>query len=308
MPPNAKHVAEYAALRVMAGLFNALPYRVALAAGWFNARLAFALARSRVAEAERRIRQVFGERLSPAEVRRTAWHSWRNLTFSGIEMLRVASVTREWLQAHSDCAAALQTILQHCRTGRGAILAVPHMGNWELAAVTCHLHGIPIFSIAGRQKNPLTDGYLNELRATHGIVTLLRGSGTMKEVLRRLRRGEVLAILPDVRMPTESVRVPFLGAEANLGSGMALFARHADVPIIPGLVRRRGWARHVLQTFAPLEPDKSLDKDADVVRMTAAVMKIIEAAIRAEPGQWFWFNKRWLLDPLNGEQGKGKLA
>jgi len=32
--------------------------------------------------------------------------------------------------------------------------------------------------------------------------------------------------------------------------------------------------------------------------MTLAVMKIIDDAIRSNPGQWFWFNKRWILDPL----------
>jgi lauroyl/myristoyl acyltransferase len=32
--------------------------------------------------------------------------------------------------------------------------------------------------------------------------------------------------------------------------------------------------------------------------MTQQVLTIVEEAIRADPGQWFWYNKRWILDPV----------
>ena len=48
----------------------------------------------------------------------------------------------------------------------------------------------------------------------------------------------------------------------------------------------------------PIFPDKSLDDETDVRRLTETVMSSIEAQIRANPGQWFWYNKRWVLDPL----------
>ena len=92
--------------------------------------------------------------------------------------------------------------------------------------------------------------------------------------------------------------MPFLGAEANLGEGMALFARHTGVPVFPCLVTRHGWTSHRIRICEPVYPDKSLDKKKDVRRITAHVMKIIEAAIRDDPAQWFWYNKRWVLDPL----------
>ena len=120
----------------------------------------------------------------------------------------------------------------------------------------------------------------------------------MKIVLQKLRDGKALAILPDVRMPVKSISVPFLGGEANLGKGMALFARHADVPIFPFIMTRQGWARHKIDAFAPIRPDKNLSKEEDIKRMTIAVIKIIDEAIHRAPEQWFWFNKRWVLDPL----------
>ena len=298
MKYRPKHIVEYGAVKALALLLNALPYRAALLVGWCVAWLGFHVVRFRVAMAESRIRSVFGDRFSARQVRRIAWLSWRNIVFNGVEMIRVAKMTGEWVKRVTDCGAAMRVLQAHGQTGRGAVIAVPHMGNWDMAAVTCHFHGLSMFSVAAQQKNPLTNAYLNRLRGSFGNAILARGSGVMREVLRKLRAGQFLAILPDVRMTSEGVRVPFLGGEANLGTGMALFARHAGVPIFPGIVRRESWARQTMRLYPPIQPDKSLDKDDDVRRMTRCVMQIIEEEIRQDPSQWFWFNKRWILDPL----------
>jgi len=121
----------------------------------------------------------------------------------------------------------------------------------------------------------------------------------VKNVIRRLRTGKVLAILPDVRMAVKGVGVPFLGGVANVGQGTALFARHAGVPIFPCVVTRLGWCRHRIDVFDPVYANNNLDKTTDILRMTTAVMAIIEKAILLDPAQWFWFNKRWILDPLH---------
>jgi Kdo2-lipid IVA lauroyltransferase/acyltransferase len=293
-----RHVVEYGALRAIAGIINALPYRLALCFAWCLARLAFVTARKPVDEARRRIRSVFGDRYTPQEVNRIAWTSFRNLFFNSVEMFRSPRMTLQWVQSVCDSEKAMQEAKKALAPGRGGITAVPHMGNWELAGIVSHLNGLPIFSIAATQKNPLADRYLNHLRSALGAQVMARGSGTMKAVLQKLKNGGLLAILPDVRVRTPGVLIPFLGGTANLGTGMALFARHADVPILPGMARRIGWSRHVLHTFPPIYPDKSLDKDQDVARMTAHVMNLIEKAIREEPEQWFWYNRRWILDPI----------
>jgi KDO2-lipid IV(A) lauroyltransferase len=158
--------------------------------------------------------------------------------------------------------------------------------------------GIPIFSVAARQKNPLADAYLNRLRESPGIPSVARGSGTLREVIRRLRAGEMLAILPDVRAAEGGIPVPFLSGTASIGRGMASFARHAGVPVIPCMAIRQGWARHSILVWDPVWPDDTLDRDADVARITQAVMQILDTAIRRSPEQWFWFNKRWVLDPV----------
>ena len=284
---------------MVAGTVSILPYRAALVVGWLNAWMAFHVRRFRVAEAKKRIRKVFGEELfSPADVDAIAWQSWRNIVFDAVELMCVGRITRAWIDRVIDSAEGLLKLKAHADTGRGAIIACSHMGNWELAAVACHHYGIPIFTLAAQQKNPLADRYINTLRRKPGIVTVARGSGAMKEVIRRLKQGQFLAILPDVRVRTGGIAVPFLGGEANVGTGMALFARHTDVPVFPSFTSRIGWARHRMEAGDALWPDADRPKADDVRRMTENVLHQIEDRIRIDPGQWFWFNKRWVLDPV----------
>lgn len=303
MKYRLKHLVEYGALRAVTGLVKVLPYRGALALGWGVAWLAFHLLRARRAEAERRIREVFGEtRFGRREVRRIAWLSLRNFLFTAVDIMRTPFLTREELDRISDYGEAMRVLCEHHATGRGAIFALPHMGAWELPGRAGILRGVPFFSVAGKQRNPLFDLYLNETRERSGMPILMRGGGTLRDIIRRLKSGQMMAILPDVRMRTEAVRIPFLGKEANIGSGMALFARHAGVPVFPCIVTRQGWTRHGATLYSPIWPDPSLDKDEDVKRISRQVMEIVTRAIMSQPEQWFWYNKRWVLEPVATEE------
>jgi Kdo2-lipid IVA lauroyltransferase/acyltransferase len=295
---STRHRAEYWALRLIAAVTAALPYRLALSFGRLHADLAFATIGFRLTEARRRVRAVFGDRFSEREITAVCRQSWRNVVLNGIEMMRVGRADRAWAQRHCDCEAYVTMIRAHLATGRGALLACGHMGSWEMASVVSHLHGIPIFSIGARQKNPLADAYIHRLRQRPGIQIIPRGDGAMKEVIRKIRSGQALGILPDVRSREPGYRVPFLGGEANIHKGVALFAMRADCPVFPVIAKRHGLSRHSLTVHPPIRPDAGAPKKEEGYRITAQVMAVLDQAIRNDPGQWFWYNKRWVLDPL----------
>ena len=298
MKYRVKHVVEYVALRSVAALVQVVPYRAALAIGWCLARLGFHVIRFRRREAERRIREVFGERFSNREIRRIAWQSLRNLIFTAVEIIRSPAMTLETFRKIADYEEIFSILRRQQESGQGAVCAFPHMGSWELAGRAMLLQGLPVFSVAGKQRNPLFDEYLNATREKMGVPITMRGASTLRTIISRLKNGGMLAVLPDVRMRTDAVKVGFLGKEANVGAGMALFARHAGVPLYPVIMRRIGWARHSGRIHPPIYSDPALDKQADVQRMTQQVMDIVTQAIYDDPGQWFWYNKRWVLEPV----------
>ncbi len=292
------HIAEYALLRTIIAPVQLMPRRLALAWGWWHAALAFYGFRFRVAETMRRIESVFGERYSRREVRRIAWQSWLNMVFNAIELMRLRP-------GHANprlppvTMTSVQALIDAQKTSpKGSIFACPHMGNWELAGVLMPREGIPFMAVAAKLKNPLVNRYLTRLRTAGGIELVERGSGAVRQILPRLRAGSVLAVLPDVRSRHPGVKVNFLGGEANAYPGMGALAHKANVPIHLGIMRRDGWRGHRLEFLGTFDPDPSAPREADIQRLTQCVFDRLDTAIRETPGQWFWFNRRWLLDPL----------
>jgi len=298
MKHRARHVVEYLFLRACVGLFRILPYRLALGVGWIMAVIAFHVFRFRLRQAITRLTEVFGDQYTHREMRRIAWMSLRNFVFCAVDMIRIPSVTVNWMRRHVlDYEQSSEMLAKHVATGTGAILACPHMGSWEIAGIVAQLSGLPIFFVTGKQKNPIVDRYLNRLRGSTGIPTVQRGSALLKSVIRRLKNGEILGFMPDVRMRTEGVSVRFFGKEANVVGGMGLFARQTRSPIFPAVCTRLSWTHHRMRCLDPVWPDLTMDKQQDWQRMTQLVFNQIEAAIREQPEQWFWFNKRWILAP-----------
>ncbi len=293
-----KHRLEYLAILLVAGLFRLAPHWLALTIAWLLARLAFHLFRFRRSATLHRMVSVFGDQLTPRQRRRNAYLSLRNLFFNIAEMMRAGRLNRRWFMRHvQNYEPTMERLRQLIAEHGGAVLALPHLGNWDLAGIAVERDGLKLFSVAGVQRNRLVNDWINRQRGI-GIDILPRGSSTLRQIVRRLRQGQIFAILPDVRTRRPDLTIPFLGGQANLGRGMAQFARLAKVPVVPVTVERVGWFHHRFTILEPIHPDPAADSHADAVRVTTAVMEQIEAMIRANPGQWFWYNKRWVLDPL----------
>jgi Kdo2-lipid IVA lauroyltransferase/acyltransferase len=294
-----RYMAEYAAARLVCGLLLVLPYRAAIGLAWGLAWIGFRVVRFRRRTAESRIRAVFGAEPSNRAVTRIAWLSWRNFVFSICDTVRLGKCTPAWIERHVVNWPAARAALRAAMPPGGPHIAVtPHIGSGELAAVMTVDAGLPTFMITGRQKNALVDRYFNRVRGRTGIATVQRGSSALRHVVARLRKGQILALMPDVRVASQGILVPFLGKPASVPAGMAAFAVTTGAPIVPVILYRVGVLRHRMDVFDPIAPDPGGDRDRERERLTREVFRLFDREIRAHPEQWFWFNKRWILDPV----------
>lgn len=297
MKHRLKHVVEYALVRSVGAVARLLPHRGGLLFAFGLGWIAYYLLRWRVDEARRRVREVFGDTCSARDVRRITWLSMRNMCFNAIETMRVGPSTRAWIEQSVTFTGEDKLEEQHEKSG--GIISSPHSGNWELSGVRAGMLDIDMFFITGTQHNPLFNEYVNGLRGATGIDTIPRDDPRLvRKVARNLKAGRFLAFTNDVRSRTPALPIRFLGREANIVEGMAVFARMANVPVFPAVACREGWSHHHTVFFDPIFPDPSLDRRSDYVRITQAVMDIFDREIRKHPEQYFWYNKRWVLDPL----------
>ena len=192
-------------------------------------------------------------------------------------------------------ADRLQAILAE---GKGAVIMVPHSGNWYMAAWAMARYGMPLCAIAARQRNPRINAWM--ARQYGSIEVLTRGAAaTLHDIRERILNGRAFAILPDLRVPSPDVAVPFLNGVANVSHGGALFAVATGAPLVVAIMRRENGI-HTFDHLATLRPNPNAsDKKEEACRLTREAMALLDAAVKKTPEQWFWYNKRWLLQPVH---------
>jgi KDO2-lipid IV(A) lauroyltransferase len=287
---------EYYALRCACAFINALPYPLAAllarGAGWAMVRV-FGFKRSRTLQ---RIKSVFPG-ISQREAMKIAVKSLQNILLNAVEMMRAPSMTRKWMDKHVlDGLKYKEKLQSYANEGRGVVVMVPHSGNWYMAAWSMAKYGLPLFALAAHQRNPKFDAWMNR---QYGDVEILYRDRkeTMFQIIEKLGAGRVFAILPDLRVPKRDVEVDFLGGKANVSHSAAFFAVKSSCPIVVAQMYREN-GKHVFNHIATLRPDTSNpDAKEEAVRLTKEAMRLIDEQVRLRPGDWFWYNKRWILEP-----------
>ncbi len=292
---QARHLLEYASLRILAFVLNALPYRAALALVWPLAWCTHWVFRYRTDLARQRIQAVFPD-LPPGRVRHIAWISFQNMVFNGVEMLRAPRLDAAWMHKHVDMTNVFAVIHRHLQE-RPVIGVGLHMGNWELAGQALEQGGIPSFFIMRRQRNPLTTRVINASRVVQGSAVLERDDPELiKKAVRMLKAGKTMAILLDVRGRHQAMSLDFLGQQANLAGGAAYLAWISGAVLLPYRVIRRGWTQHEVQVLDEIMLDRAGARDAEIKRVTQQALNVLGSQALAMPEQYFWFNKRWVLE------------
>ena len=288
---------EYAALRTACGLVNAIPYPLAM---WLAKCLAVAAVRVFGFKRERtlgRIRSVFPAK-SDRECRFIAERSLVNVLQTAVEMMRAPKLSRKWMDRYVVDGRLYKDRLQkYVDEGKGVVIMVPHSGNWYMAAWSMAAYGLPLFAIAAKQRNPKIYAWMK--RQYGAIEVLERGSArALVEIKEKIESGRAFAILPDLRVPTPDVEVDFLCGKANVSHAGAMFAVKCGCPIVVAVMRREN-GRHVFDHAGTLRPDVAAkDRKAEAARLTREAMKMLDGRVRAHPEHWYWYNKRWILQPV----------
>ena len=294
---------EYAALRGACALVNAIPYPLAIACARGLARFLFSVVRLKRARTLGRIRSVFPD-MDARRAKEVALGSLANVLMNAVEMMRAPKFDRAWMDRHVREGLLYKDRLQALADeGRGVVVMVPHSGNWYMAAWSMAKYGLPLFAIAARQRNPKLDAWMNR---QYGDIEVLDRDcrDTLVKIRQKLREGRVFAILPDLRVRKRDVAADFLGGKANVSHAGAMFAVRAGAPVVVAVMSRQD-GRHVFNHLATLRPDPAAaDPKAEAARLTREALRLMDAEIRRRPHEWFWYNKRWILEPVKEEDQK----
>ncbi|MER6226493.1 phosphatidylinositol mannoside acyltransferase [Streptomyces sp. 900105755] len=189
-------------------------------------------------------------------------------------------------------------------SGRGVILALPHLANWDLAGawVTTELR-TPFTTVAERLKPETLYDRFVAYREGLGMEVLPHSGGSAFGTLaRRLRDGGLVCLVADRDLSASGIEVDFFGDTARMPAGPALLAQQTGAILLPVTL----WYDDtpVLQgrVHAPIEVPESGDRAAKTSVMTQALADAFATGIADHPEDWHMLQRLWLadLDPAKG--------
>ncbi|RKZ12145.1 hypothetical protein DRQ53_06575 [bacterium] len=293
--PTFKHRIEFLGLGLVFLLGRGLPRSFFVRLGAILGRFVHSVLKVRRQVTHDNLRAAFPQR-PEAEIEQITRSVYEQLGSSILEFAALPGMSSADLRAAVHIEN-LQVVDDLVGRGRGIMFVTPHFGSWELFGASFVAQGHPTTFFVKRQKNPLVANLQDDIRRKAGIEIVTEGPGVARGVLRALRQGRLLGILPDQDARRHGVFVEFLGRPASTFKGAAFFAYRAGVPIVPGFVRRQPDGNHVGTILPPIEPDLSHDQEAEVFRLTQLFTDIMTEWILRYPENYFWVHRRFKSVP-----------
>ncbi len=258
------------------------------------AALLYRLLRPRREIAMANLERILGERLEPSERARVVSFSIRNMAKTMLELLKAPWMSEEEME---DFAAVrgVEHLQAAAEAGNGVIVITGHFGNWELLAATIARLGYDLSVVARDANDPGTADIINRSRKKAGEDVLPRDS--VRQMLRILRDGDLLGILPDQHANRGGIWLDFMGEPACTATGPATLAHRTGAAIVPGFARRRDDDTLDVYFLPPIQVPDTGDREEDIRRGTQMVNDVLGEQIRKYPEQWVWMHRRWREPP-----------
>lgn len=183
---------------------------------------------------------------------------------------------------------------QALATGKGVIIAAPHLGCWELLSYWI-AERTPLAIVYRPPRNPAVEPLLLKARGASRVEQVRAEGAGVRRLYRRLATGGVVGILPDQQpRQGEGEFAPFFGIEALTMVLVPRLAERTAATVLFAFAERlpRGAGFRIHLQAAP-----EGIADADLRRACAALNCGVEACVRIAPMQYQWHYKRYSISP-----------
>ncbi|WP_405878488.1 phosphatidylinositol mannoside acyltransferase [Streptomyces sp. NBC_01136] len=181
---------------------------------------------------------------------------------------------------------------------KGVILALPHMGNWDLAGawVTTKLE-TPFTTVAERLRpESLYDRFV-AYREGLGMEVLPHSGGTAFGTLaRRLRDGGLICLVAERDLSASGVEVEFFGETTRMPAGPALLAQQTGAILLPVTLWYDDSPVMQGRVHPPVEVPETGTRAEKTSAMTQALADAFATGIAEHPEDWHMLQRLWLKD------------
>ena len=255
-----------------------------------------------VQQLERNLRRVVGNAMPDAELSALSRRAMRSYGRYWLEFFRLPVLGRERI-LHRMIFDGEEHLIEALARGKGAVLALPHSGNWDHAGAWLVLRGYPFTTVAERlQPEELFDRFVAAREKAGMEVLPLTGGGrtTFALLLARLRAGQTVCLVAEREFGEGGVEVSFFDEPAMLPAGPASLALATGAALLPACLWYSdeggpggswcGWMHE------EIKPPAEGDRRAKIAAMTQTLADQFAEDIAAHPQDWHMLQPLWLAD------------
>ncbi|MFF3628092.1 phosphatidylinositol mannoside acyltransferase [Streptomyces sp. NPDC002164] len=244
---------------------------------------------------------------SPARLAELSKAGMRSYMRYWMESFRLPTWSPARIKASIEVADA-HRLTEGLDAGRGVVLALPHLANWDLAGawVTTELK-VPFTTVAERLKPETLYDRFVAYREGLGMEVLPHSGGAAFGTLaRRLRAGGLVCLVADRDLSSSGVEVSFFGESARMPAGPALLAQQTGALLLPVTLGYDDTPVMKVRVHPPVPVPESGSRAEKTSSMTQALADAFAVGIADHPEDWHMLQRLWLadLEPQNGKKDR----
>ncbi len=269
-------------------------YRVAEAVGGFVGRRS-----KRRATVARNMARITGEPLGSRRIEDLVDAAFRSYARYWFETFRLVREDRDFFLDRVVDRGFERLRDQIGRGGKGAIVVVGHLGNWDAAGAWVGAWGGRLVTVAEVLRPRRMFDFFRDHRAKLGMIIHAAEPGVTERLSAAVEDGALVAILGDRDLKGKGPEVTFFGERTTMPAGPASVAFRTGVPLqvagVYGITHpdgRRGWE---IVLGPPIElPDERNERTMAAV--TQEMASHLEDFIRKHPEEWHVLQPLWSSD------------
>ena len=187
-------------------------------------------------------------------------------------------------------------VLREAAAATGAVVALPHSGNWDLAGAWACTTGMPVTTVAEQLPEADFADFLRFRRRLGMEIFSHADPVTLPSLAQAIRRGRLVCLVADRDLSGGGVPVSWAGHPIRMPAGPALVARRTGAALVPAVCAYRGSG--MLISFA--DPVLAVPGRAGLVQMTQQVADFFAAQISRQPEDWHMFQPFFGSPPSPG--------
>jgi phosphatidylinositol dimannoside acyltransferase len=240
--------------------------------------------------------RITGAPAGSPRVQKLVGETYRSYARYWLETFRLVREGKEFFLDRFRVVSGEENLDAVLARGKGAVVVVGHLGNWDAAGAWVGARGNRLVTVAEVLRPRRMFDFFAAHRARLGMTIYPAERGAVLRLVDEIENGSVVAVVGDRDLRGRGPKVKFFGDNVTMPGGPASIALRTGVPpVVAGVYGvtheggKRGWIAEISE---PIELPDASDKEAVRV-LTQEIATLLEGYIARRPEEWHVLQSFW---------------